>query len=428
MTGQSLLISLVEAQKGELEKLKTQPLIVRDAIQAGKALLAQPLIKVVLGPRRSGKSTFARQILDSHSYAYLNFDDENLLKLLRQQGTQNLERALREVYGEFQFLLFDEVQNLEGWQILSNRLQRRGLNMVLTGSNANLLSHELATHLTGRHAAIEILPFSFAEFRRACPRATLDHYLAMGGYPEVVLALKNPQPYLQTLANATILKDIVARFHARQPTQILSLYGLLNAQFGQQYTISKLARTLQFSSKTTLEKYLGYLKSAYLVLELQRYSHKFKEQLKAPRKSYVIDLGFVNPVNSAFDDSARRFENLVFLGMMRKISAEDQRLYYYRTDKGLEVDFVMKAGHQVKALVQAAYVLERSDTFERETAALAAAGAELDCKELLIVTRYPVEDVSRRKLMVQGRTIKVVGAEEFLDQGGLQSSVRGKAP
>ena len=128
--------------------------------------MSSDLIKVILGPRRAGKSVFALMLLKDQSFAYFNFDDESL------PGEEKIDldellSELKQVYGDTKYIFFDEIQNLPNWELFVNRLHRSGYNLVLTGSNASLLSKELATHLTGRHIPIEILPFSFQEFLKA---------------------------------------------------------------------------------------------------------------------------------------------------------------------------------------------------------------------------------------------------------------------
>src|SRR3989339_1060140 len=151
-------------QKQEKERFITFSYIERSKGQEAKKWLDSDLIKVIIGPRRSGKSIFSLMLLKDRPFAYFNFDNEAI-----QTGEDNfkydeLMQALHNVYGETKTILFDEIQNLPRWELFVNRLQREGYNLVLTGSNANLLSQELATALTGRHAVCVLFPFSFGEY------------------------------------------------------------------------------------------------------------------------------------------------------------------------------------------------------------------------------------------------------------------------
>ena len=123
------------------------------------------LAQIVIGVRRSGKSTLCQKVLlqSKVQFAYVNFDDENLVELKKSDLDALLENLYR-VYGEFTHLFLDEIQNIEGWHLFVNRLLRLGIRLIITGSNANLLSGELATHLTGRYNQIELYPFSFLEY------------------------------------------------------------------------------------------------------------------------------------------------------------------------------------------------------------------------------------------------------------------------
>jgi hypothetical protein len=155
---------IVLAHKAERDELLTGEYVPREGLHTARQSMENNLIKVILGPRRAGKSVFSIQLLQGIGFAYLNFDDE---RLLRVTDYDEFIKTIREVYGETRYLLFDEIQNLKDWELFINRLQRQGFNIVITGSNAHLLSRELSTHLTGRFIQFQILPFSFREFLQA---------------------------------------------------------------------------------------------------------------------------------------------------------------------------------------------------------------------------------------------------------------------
>ena len=338
MSGQNKLIELLEIQLANFKRLVALPKTERELLAHARTLLNEPLIKVIIGPRRAGKSTFALQLSENTPSAYLNFDDDNLIRYLEKKGTQELLPNLKKVFGKFKILILDEIQNLDRWELFVSRLHREGLNLLITGSNAHLLSQELSTHLTGRFVEMEILPFSWREFKRAKPNASVDDYINLGGFPEVVLGAVSANNYLQTLTDSIILKDIVGRYGVRQPVRLKELWSAISAQFAQKYTISKLAATLDFQSKTTLQNYIQYLSAVFLHIELQRYSSKMKEQLKAPRKSYLIDLGFAAAIPANFDTSARKLENLVLLAVRRECYGTNKSIFYYNTKNGREID------------------------------------------------------------------------------------------
>ena len=153
---------ILSNQKAELDLVDLEALCSRKEEQ--EIQLNSKLAQIVIGVRRSGKSTLCMKVLMQSGvhFAYVNFDDERLQKV----GVEELDVILQElyaIYGSFTHLFLDEVQNIDGWHLFVNRLLRQGIKLVLTGSNANLLSGELSTHLTGRYHQIELYPFSFSE-------------------------------------------------------------------------------------------------------------------------------------------------------------------------------------------------------------------------------------------------------------------------
>ena len=216
---------LVATQRSELEARTRQPFVERQIPDWARQ--STDLIRVILGPRRAGKSTLAVHLLKKlGGGGYVNFDDERLADL---KEADRLLAAVDAVYSEPQQLFLDEVQNFPRWELLVNRLQREGRKLLITGSNANLLGAELATHLTGRHQAISLLPFSFGEVLRAeqapggagwtaaVRSARLERYLREGGYPEPLLRGAPHADYLRDLVRATLQKDVMRRYRLRSP-------------------------------------------------------------------------------------------------------------------------------------------------------------------------------------------------------------------
>ena len=155
---------VILGHKEERDELLRTKYIKRNGLDNARQSINNNLIKVIIGPRRAGKSVFGIQMLEGLDFAYLNFDDERLVDI---SDYDDLIKAIRQVYGETKIILFDEIQNLPKWELFLNRLHRKGYNLVITGSNSRLLSRELSTHLTGRFIQFQILTFSFAEFLNA---------------------------------------------------------------------------------------------------------------------------------------------------------------------------------------------------------------------------------------------------------------------
>ena len=156
-----MINDIIQQHKLEKEKLLSKAYIAREQIPHAEKFLNSELVKVITGPRRAGKSVFAFLLLKDKDFAYINFEDENLLKI---KNYDEIIQGIFEVYPDINRIFFDEIQDLPNWEIFVNKLHRRGYNLILTGSNANLLSKEMASALTGRYIPIEILPFSFKEF------------------------------------------------------------------------------------------------------------------------------------------------------------------------------------------------------------------------------------------------------------------------
>lgn len=398
-----MLKDIVSNQKLQKEQLLTLSYIVRTKEPFAKKWLDSNLIKVVLGPRRAGKSVFSLMLLKDRPFMYFNFDDE-VLSSADGIVTNELMKELHAVYGQVKTVLFDEIQNLPNWELFVNRLHREGYNLVLTGSNAHLLSKELATHLTGRHMPIEILPFDFNEFLRAkkfqidaeysaLPQQRgrllnlMENYLVNGGFPEVVVNNVGPKDYLEVLFDALVFKDVVKRHRVKFSTQIGNLGAHLINNFANLYTVRKILDILNLKSASTTEKYIKYLEEAYLIFSLLRYSPKSIQRIKSPRKVYAVDNGFISAKAIQHSpDKGKLMENLVFTELVKRGVKANKDLFYYKTRNDREVDFVVKKGMEVVELIQVCYKSINPQTEQREIKSLIEASGELKVKKLTVLT------------------------------------------
>lgn len=413
------LKNIVSSQKLQKEELLALTYIDRTKEPFARKWLDSTLIKVVLGPRRAGKSVFSLMLLKDRSFMYFNFDDE-VLSSIGGVSTDELMKELHAAYGgDVKTILFDEIQNLPSWELFANRLHRLGYNLVLTGSNAQLLSKELATHLTGGHMPIEILPFDFNEFLRAkkfvvnqeyasLPRQQgellnlAENYLLNGGFPEVVVNNVDSKDYLDVLLDASLFKDVVKRHRVKFSTQIGNLAAHLINNFASLYTARKLLEALNLKSATTIEKYIDYLEEAYLIFSLLRYSPKSLERIKSPRKVYVVDNGFVGAKAIQHSpDRGKLMENLVFVELVKRGVKPNKDLFYYKTRNNREVDFVIKKGTEITELIQVCYDLKNSETEQREIKALVEASDELKVKKLAIITWDEKREVENNGMIIQ---------------------------
>lgn len=411
-----MINKILNQQLEERDNLLNQPYIERIDISLKADYLSSGLIKLITGPRRAGKSVLALQLLKDENFAYLNFDDDLLLKHFNEDA---VIQTLNEVYPGYRYLLLDEVQNLPGWELWVNKMYRRGTNLIVTGSNARLLSHELATSLTGRYLQISVFPFSFTEvlkfnkvdFRELeelTPQklgvilSYLNTYLLNGGFPEIVINPSVLKNYLSSLFDSVLLKDILKRFKIRQSQQLYDLSNYLLTNYTNPYSYNQLKTDLNFNSVATVQKFVSFLEEPYLFLNLTRYATKITTQQKSPRKSYIIDNGFIKARSFELSPNyGRLLENVVFTELLRREYKPELDIFYYRTRNDREIDFVCRMGNRIVQLIQVCYDISNSKTMKREIDALTEASAELKCTNLLLLTWEKEEVIKRDEHTIQ---------------------------
>lgn len=400
---QTVMKTTILNQRAERDELLSRPYQQRHTKYDADELLQNPLIKLITGPRRVGKSVFALLMLQGKNFAYLNFDDNQLLEKWNEDLAMS---ALDYVYPDYDFMLLDEIQNLPDWDLWVSKLYRHGKNLIITGSNANMLSSEMATVLTGRYLQIEMLPFSLDETMRwknispdrkeqaAQAIVLADDYMRNGGYPETILARGITKNYLSTLFDSILLKDVAKRHNVRNTSDLYNLATYLLSNFCNPISANELAGELGMSSVATTKKFCDYLNEPYLFFYLPRFNNKLKLMNKAPKKVYVVDNGFVQ--STAFnlsDNLGRLLENQVFVELLRRGYIPGQTLFYYRTRNDKEIDFVTRKGAKVEQLIQVCYDMTSEKTRKRELDALVEAAEELHCDNLLIITNSQEEKI-----------------------------------
>lgn len=400
-------------QREEIADIFKEKIINREIEPKIKDMFNSNLIKVVTGVRRCGKSVLSHLLLKDNEYGYVNFDDERLIGVKTNDLNDFLE-VLNELNPDIKYLLFDEIQNVKGWELFVNRLKRRGYNIIISGSNSQLLSKELATHLTGRHFGVELYPFSFREFlsyknssiqkedlfiteKRAKIKRLFEEYVEFGGFPEVS-KIKAKWNYLRELYDKIITRDIILRYNIKYVKDLkeIALYAISN--FGASISYHKIKNIFEIKSVHTIKNYLHYLEDAFLLFQVNGFSPKLKEWLKQPKKNYCIDTGLINAiVPKLTKDYGRIIENLVFLELKR----QDKEIYFY-TGIDYEVDFIIKKGLYIKQLIQVCYTIQDKDTRKREIKALLKSSRDLNCNNLLIITwdEEGEERVNSKKIRV----------------------------
>ena len=412
-------VRILEEQKEELERLMADPRLV-DRVQTERVDVNSPVAQIVIGVRRCGKSVVCRMALAKSGvkFGYIDFDDDALQGVLATDLNDVLKAAYI-VYGPFEHLFLDEVQNVEGWQLFANRLLRGGMHLVITGSNSRLLSSEFATHMTGRDILIELSPFTFEEYRRylgrgdvkttsdeAEARRDYEVFAARGGLPETFVQ-PDTRAYFKTLFDTIIFRDDVQRRKVRFSAKFASLAITVMSNFACELSANRLARQLGISSPNTVLNYVGYLEEAYLIETVKLYGRKAWERTRLG-KGYAIDMGLANQFKGFGPDENRRgraLENIVFLQLRNKRFELDYEIFFYK-DRRREIDFVCVRGGRVVKLVQVSYEMSSEKTRERELSALFDMGRAFKCSDLLVVTDHDSEMVERDGLKV--RVVDVV--------------------
>lgn len=378
--------------------------------------LSSSQAQVVIGVRRSGKSTLCYQALQSKGlkFAYANFDDERLAGLEASQLNDVLE-ILYKVYGDFKYLFLDEIQNVERWHLFVNRMLRNKMHVIITGSNAKLLSGELATHLSGRNKEISLYPFSFREYcdmkgvdkdkkttkAEAFRRAAFDEYMKQGGFPEL-MTINDNKSYVKNLVDNILKRDIEQRYHIAYKAAFERLAHHLLNNSPTIVVSTTLADTFHFKSDQTAKNYVDYLKQAYLLIGVQKYSQKSKLRV-VQEKVYAVDVAMMDQRDNAFagENLGHRLETIVLIHLMRKCKIEGLDVYYL-SDRSGECDFIVCRGNTVIQAVQVSYDISAKKTRSREIKGLLLAARKTGCSNLLLLT-----DNENNIVTESGQTIKI---------------------
>ncbi|MDD1686434.1 ATP-binding protein [Methanoregula sp.] len=422
MVSKEVLRHLVIQQKTQIE----QPgdLVERTIFSHVLDAMNDNRVLILTGIRRCGKSTLLKQLMQgAKNYCYINFEDERLLSF-RAEDFGILDEVLIEVYGSAGTYFFDEIQNVEKFETFVRRLQDNGKKIILTGSNASLLSREFGTRLTGRYKLFEVYPFSFIEYLRFIKTAVrkeslylveekvnltraFGRYVESGGMPEY---LRNNDPeYLKTLYDNILYRDIIARYSIRRQRLIRELVGILASTVTLPFTYNSLKKNLGLMNAITVKEYISYLSGAYLFFELLRFDYSLKKQLGSPRKIYCIDTALcVLNGFSLTPNNGRLLENVVFIELKRR----GGEIFYFAGKR--ECDFILKDQKKITMAIQVCYEFT-AENRERETKGLLEAMETFDLSRGMILT-YDQED----ELQAEGKTIVLKPVWKWL----LEESVR----
>ncbi|MFZ2655058.1 MAG: ATP-binding protein [Victivallales bacterium] len=398
----------------------------RDLEPEIKEGLEDNLVKVISGVRRCGKSVLAHRILQGKQYGYVNFDDERLVSVRAEELNLFLE-SLLEINPGMRFILLDEIQNVSGWELFVNRLQRNGYRVIITGSNAHLLSRELGTHLTGRHCVYEVYPYSFSEYlrmRKICFEekepystrtrsvlsATFSEYFELGGFPEIT-RIVNRNAYLQDLYDKVLSQDIAMRHGVRYIKTLKDIAQYVASNYSSKLSYQNVKNAFSLGSIHTIKNYIQYMQDAYLFFSVEAFSHKPKEKVRLPRKMYGVDISLVRALSTSGQKNEGRFlENLVYVEMLRRRKTVH---YYSDPQNKYEVDFICNdPGTNDVSLLQVCTDVRVAETKERELRALLSArksfkgGADSSMK--IITMDYKSTEI------VSGINVEYIPAWEWL--------------
>lgn len=380
-------------------------------------------ILIISGIRRCGKSVLMHQIRDRlvEKDFFFNFDDERLATF-KLDDFQKLQECFVELFGEQHTYYFDEIQNIEGWERFVRRLYNAGNKIVITGSNARMLSRELGTHLTGRYIQVEIYPFSFQEYLamneipvnaktlytttgRATMVKSFVKYMECGGFPKFLQ--DGSVSYLTSLYESIIYRDILTRNGLTNEKEMQELMFYLASNATKRVTYSSLGKVVGIQHPDTIKNYLEYIQQTYLISQLFRYDPSVKKQMMSPKKIYFVDNAIIKRIGfNATENNGVFLENLVFIELKRR----GWDVYYYADKK--ECDFIVRKGLHISDAYQVTLKMDSPQTREREIAGVREAMQAYSLSKGYILTFEGKETIN----FDDGTIVEVVPVWEWILQ------------
>lgn len=380
-------------------------------------------ILIISGIRRCGKSVLMQQMRDRlvEKDFFFNFDDERLANF-KLDDFQKLQECFVELFGEQHTYYFDEIQNIEGWERFVRRLYNAGNKIIITGSNARMLSRELGTHLTGRYIQVEIYPFSFQEYLamneipvnaktlytttgRATMVKSFVKYLECGGFPKFLQ--DGSVSYLTSLYESIIYRDILTRNGLTNEKEMLEMMFYLASNATKRVTYSSLGKVVGIQHPDTIKNYLEYIQQTYLISQLFRYDPSVKKQMMSPKKIYFVDNAIIKRIGfNATENNGVFLENLVFIELKRR----GWDVYYYADKK--ECDFVVRKGLHISDAYQVTLKMDSPQTREREIAGVREAMQAYSLSKGYILTFEGKETIN----FDDGTIVEVVPVWEWILQ------------
>lgn len=338
------------------------------------------LINIISGIRRAGKSTLMLQLASDlqDDFLFFNFDDPRIFGF----DLDDFVKLGELINDQTKFLFFDEIQLVDNWEVAIRGFHEAGKKIILTGSNASLLSQELGTRLTGRYLRHELFPFSYSEFLQLTNNVqNADSFLSFiqsGGIAEFLKT--NNISFHQQLFKDIIYRDIAVRYGVRNTKLLVELALYLISNVGNLYSLNRLKNTFDFGATNTVGDFISWFEDSYLLFSLPKFSWSAKAITRNAKKIYCIDTGFAKSNSLSFtDDIGRLFENAVYIELRRK----NEDLYYF-AEKG-ECDFVVCRNNKPIEVIQVCAQIN-SDNQKREINGLLEAMELFDLPEGRIIT------------------------------------------
>jgi predicted AAA+ superfamily ATPase len=364
-----------------------------------------PFAYFLTGVRRSGKSTLLKQLMRQHgSQNFFNLEDSRLAGF-EVSDFYLVEEIFAGQSGDKSMLFFDEIQNVHGWERFVRDAIDRKKTIVITGSNANLLSRELGTKLTGRHLDFSVFPFSYPEFLAYCklePGAgSFLSFISEGGFPGYLSSRK--KEVLSTLVSDILERDIFSRYNLRNHAAYRRIVQYLLSNTGKETSFNNLKIIFEIGSASSVMDFLNYLTDAYLLFLVPMYDTSLKVQARNPRKVYAIDQGLVNFSSvSGSPDRGRLLENTIYLQLKRS----GHEIWYFKGKK--ECDFICRKDKSSYSAIQVSWEVGIQNE-KRELEGLLEAMNQLNLREGTIIT-FDQED----EFVKEGKNIRLIPGWKWL--------------
>jgi predicted AAA+ superfamily ATPase len=397
---QDQLSGIIDSQKEILAKKDTG--LERTILK--RIQIIDSFATIITGIRRCGKSTLLLQLMkrQNENALYLNFEDSRLAAF----ENQDFSRLSWEItQRKAKFLLFDEIQLIENWELYVRQKLEEGYHIAITGSNASLLSKELGTKLTGRHLSFELFPFSYNEFTHFLnleqSESSIENYIHVGGFPEYVK--HGIGSILNSLLDDILTRDIAVRFGVRDVSALRQLAVYLISNIGKPVSAKSLVNVFNVKAASTILEHFQYLEHAYLLAFLPMFSYSLKTQIRNPKKVYTIDMGLFTENSIVFsEENGRRLENLIYIHLRTKYN----ELYYFK-EKG-ECDFIAIHKGSAQEIIQVCYRLTDANKTREYNGIVEALNYFKKLNGFIITWNQ------KDKLQIENKTIHLVPAWEYL--------------